>query len=96
MTITFKVGDLVYLDASDLMKPPSLAHKLLPHFHGPFQILKCLLPLNYHLDLPPQSHSHDVFHVKKLLHAYSHDQDLFPYADEPAPDDNPVADDLCN
>ena len=51
--ITFNVGDLVYLDASDLKKPPGLAHKLLPHFCGPFKILEHPLPLNYCLDLPP-------------------------------------------
>jgi len=68
--ITFKVGDLVYLNASDLKKLPSLAHKLLLQFHGPFKILECPSPLNYHLDLPPQSCTHDVFHVEKLLPAY--------------------------
>ncbi|KAG0007835.1 hypothetical protein BGZ82_005077, partial [Podila clonocystis] len=30
--VTFNIGDLVYLDASDLKKPPGLAHKLLPRF----------------------------------------------------------------
>jgi hypothetical protein len=80
---TFKVGDLVYLDASDLKKPPGLAHKLLPCFRGPFKILECPLPLNYCLDLPPKSHAHNVFHVKKLLPAYGHDQNLFLTANKP-------------
>ena len=91
---TFKVGDLVYLDASDLKKPPGLAHKLLLHFHGPFKILECLLPLNYHLDLPPKSCAHDIFHVKKLLPAYGHNQNLFRMADKPVLNDEPVTDDL--
>ena len=81
--ITFKVGDLVYLDASDLKKPPGLAHKLLPRFRGPFKILERLSPLNYRLDLPPRSHAHDVFHVEKLLPAYGRDRYLFPTADVP-------------
>jgi len=51
--ITFKVGDLVYLDVSDMKKPPGLAHKLLLCFCGPFKILEHPLHLNYHLDLPP-------------------------------------------
>jgi hypothetical protein len=62
--ITFKVGDLVYLDASNLKKPPGLAHKLLLSFCGPFKILECPSPLNYHLDLPLKSHAHDVLHVE--------------------------------
>jgi len=92
--VTFKVGDLVYLDASDLKKPPGLAHKLLPQFRGPFKILERPSPLNYRLDLPPQSRAHDVFHVEKLLPAYGRNRCLFPNADKPIPDDNPVTDDL--
>jgi hypothetical protein len=92
--ISFKVGDLVYLDASDLRKPPGLAHKLLPRFRGPFKILERLSPLNYRLSLPPNSLAHDVFHVEKLLPAYSRDQDLFPTSDDPVPDDTPVSDNL--
>ncbi|KFH70465.1 hypothetical protein MVEG_03315 [Podila verticillata NRRL 6337] len=92
--ITFKVGDLVYLDASDLKKPPGLAHKLLPRFRGPFKILERPSPLNYRLDLPPKSRAHDVFHVEKLLPAYGRDRNLFPTADEPVLDDDPVTDDL--
>ena len=92
--VTFKVGDLVYLDASDLKKPPGLAHKFLPRYRGPFKILEHPTPLNYRLDLPPGSRVHDVFHAEKLLPAYPRDHDLFPTADEPIPDDLPVTDDL--
>lgn len=92
--IAFEVGDLVYLNASDIRKPPGQVHKLLPCFCGPFKILKHPSLLNYHLDLPPQSHAHDVFHVKKLLLAYEHDWHLFPTSNDLVPDDNPVADDL--
>ena len=52
--------------------------------------------LNYCLDLPPKSHAHDVFHVKKLLPAYGHNQLLFPNSSEPVPDDDPVTNDLGN
>ncbi|KFH71187.1 hypothetical protein MVEG_01489 [Podila verticillata NRRL 6337] len=92
--VTFKVGDLVYLDASDLRKPPGLTHKLLPRFRGPFKILERPSPLNYRLDLPPQSRAHDVFHVEKLLPAYGRDRHLFPTTDIPIPDDDPVTNDL--
>ena len=92
--VTFKVGDLVYLDASDLKKPPGLAHKLLPRYRGPFKILEQPSPLNYRLDLPPKSRAHDVFHVEKLLPCYDRDPVLFPMADDPMPDDEPVTDDL--
>ena len=68
--IAFEIGDLVYLDASDLKKPPGLANKLLPRFRGPFKILERPSPLNYRLDLPRNSQVHNVFHVEKLLPAY--------------------------
>ena len=92
--VTFNVGDLVYLDASDLKKPPGLAHKLLPRFRGPFKIIEHPSPLNYRLDLPPKSRVHDVFHVEKLLPAYPRDRHLFPNSDEAVPDEEPVTDDL--
>ena len=92
--ITFNVGDLVYLDASNLKKPPGLAHKLLPRFRGPFKILENPSPLNYRLDLPPRSRAHNVFHVEKLLPAYDRDRLLFPTSDGPVPDKDPVTDDL--
>lgn len=92
--VTFKIGDLVYLDASDLKKPPGLAHKLLPRFRGPFKIIEHPSPLNYRLDLPPKSRAYDVFHVEKLLPAYARDSDLFPSSDKPVPDNDPVTDDL--
>jgi hypothetical protein len=91
---SFNIGDLVYLDASDLKKPLGLAHKFLPRFRGPFKIIAKPSPLNYRLDLPPGSRSHDVFHVEKLLPAYYRDQDLFPTSDDPVPDNDPVSDDL--
>jgi len=63
--ISFAVGDLVYLDASNLRKPPGLTHKLLPRYRGPFKIIERPSPLNYRLDLPPNSCTHNVFHGGK-------------------------------
>ncbi|KAA0062107.1 pol protein [Cucumis melo var. makuwa] len=41
--------------------------KLSPRFVGPFEILKRIGPVAYHLALPPSlSAVHDVFHVSKL------------------------------
>ena len=92
--VSFQVGDLVYLDASDLRKPPGLAHKFLPRYRGPFKIVEHPTPLNYRLDLPPGSRISNTFHVEKLLPAYDRDPALFPTADDPVPDDEPVTDDL--
>ena len=50
--------------------------------------------LNYHLDLSPWSHAHNVFHVEKLLPAYDWDQLLFLTSDGPVANDDPVTNDL--
>ncbi|XP_016741914.1 uncharacterized protein [Gossypium hirsutum] len=40
-----------------------------PRFIGPYRILKCMGPVAYQLELPPQlDQIHDVFHVSMLRH----------------------------
>lgn len=63
---SFKVGDKVFLDASDL-RSTCPSRKLDDKRHGPFTITRVLSPLNYKLALPPHWHlSTSVFHVSKL------------------------------
>jgi RNase H-like domain found in reverse transcriptase/Reverse transcriptase (RNA-dependent DNA polymerase)/Integrase zinc binding domain/Chromo (CHRromatin Organisation MOdifier) domain len=66
---TYKVGDRVYLDSSDISTTrPS--KKLAHHFLGPFPIVKCIGTHAYRLRLPnSMSRLHPVFHVVKLLPA---------------------------
>ena len=61
----WKVGDKVWLEATNLhLHYPSW--KLFPKKQGPFEISQVLLPLTYHLQLPPTWKIHDVFHASLL------------------------------
>jgi hypothetical protein len=84
--ISFNVGDLVYLDSSNISTAPTSSKKkkqrskkLSPKFFGPFKILERPSPLNYRLALHPDSRIHPVFHVSLLKPATSRDPDQFPH-----------------
>lgn len=80
-TPEFKIGDLVWLDASDL-NTTRPAKKLREKRLGPFKVLKKLSSLNYKLQLPPiWTQIHPVFHIEKLFPYQSNN----PHT-EPPPD----------
>ena len=88
--IDFNIGDLVYLDASDIKTPlDGPADKLNPRFYGPFKIIGKPDPLNYLLDLPPGSRLHPVFSVSKLRKHVSRNIEQFPLQ-EPMPIEPPA------
>ena len=78
--VSFKVGDLVYLDAQNIKSasvPGTTANKLQSRFLGPYKIIDQPSPLNYKLDLPPRSRIHPVFHISKLRYHVPRDPDQF-------------------
>ena len=61
----FKEGDLIWLEATHLpLDIPTT--KLVPKYQGPFQILKQILPVAYHLKLPRGWTIHNIFHALLL------------------------------
>ena len=77
----FKVGDLVWLEATNLSTDEP-SPKLVSKWHGPFKIKDKLSDLTYHLELPAHWRIHDVFHVNVLLEAKT---DTIPQCWQPAP-----------
>ena len=64
-SITYKVGDQVWLDAKDL-KTDRPSRKLSDKRYGPFKIVKVVSPHAYQLELPPSMKIHPVFHTVRL------------------------------
>ena len=61
----YKEGDQVWLEATHL--PLNVAApKLAPRRQGPFEIIKQVSPVAYHLRLPPSWNIHNVFHALLL------------------------------
>jgi hypothetical protein len=68
-TVTFNVGDFVYLRVTPLkgMQRFHVKGKLAPRYIGPFKILERRGEMSYKLALPSElSEFHDVFHVSQL------------------------------
>jgi hypothetical protein len=68
-SLTFEVGDYVYLKVSPMKGVTrfGVKGKLAPRYIGPYQILERCGKVAYRLDLPPQLLSvHNVFHVSQL------------------------------
>ncbi|KAK5819800.1 hypothetical protein PVK06_024823 [Gossypium arboreum] len=67
--IEYSVGDFVFLKVSPWKKVLRFGHmdKLNSRFIGSYRILKCIGPIAYQLELPPElDRIHDVFHVSML------------------------------
>jgi Chromo (CHRromatin Organisation MOdifier) domain len=66
----FSVGDWVYLKLQPYRQISSKGktgnQKLSPKFYGPFEIIAKMGKIAYHLNLPPESLIHPVFHVSQL------------------------------
>jgi hypothetical protein len=81
---TFQTGDQVWLDGRNIKMFHPTA-KLAPKQHGPFPIIRVLLPINYELCLPVQWKLHPVFHVD-LLTPYRETEFHGANYDKPPPD----------
>ncbi|KAK1651077.1 hypothetical protein QYE76_068882 [Lolium multiflorum] len=66
---TFDVGDAVFVKLQPYVQV-SVArranHKLSFRYYGPYNIIKCINPVAYKVDLPSSSRIHPVFHVSQL------------------------------
>jgi hypothetical protein len=64
------MDDWVYLKLQPYMQTTmqgrGAQHKLKPKFYGPFEVLTKIDKVAYHLNLPPGSLIHPVFHVSQL------------------------------
>jgi hypothetical protein len=64
--VKFQVGDWVWLRLHHRIAvtlTDKAKGKLAPKFYGPFKVLERIGALAYHLELPPQSCIHNIFHV---------------------------------
>ena len=99
--VTFKIGDLVYLDATNIatsLNSPDTSRrtkgkKLRSKFMGPFKIADRPSALNYRLVLHPDSKVHPVFHVSLLKAAVPRDTNQFPDSTPPELFPLPIEDD---
>jgi hypothetical protein len=83
-TPKYKEGDQVWLEGKNLHLNQPTA-KLAPRRHGPFKVIKVLLPVSYQLALPTQWSIHPVFHID-LLTPYRETITHGPNYQRPPPD----------
>jgi Chromo (CHRromatin Organisation MOdifier) domain len=83
-TLTWKMGQLVWLEGKNLPLPYGTA-KLAPWHHGPFKITKIVSPVAVQLKLPVQWSIHPVFHTS-LITAYTETPSHSPNFTQPPPD----------
>jgi hypothetical protein len=86
---SFEVGDLVFLRLQPYRQSSlkrSGAEKLKPKFYGPYRVIRQIGEVEYELELPEGSKSHNVFHVSFLKKAVgqqiSTSQELPPLDEE--------------
>ncbi len=86
--VAFAVGAKAYLSTANLNMPKGRAHKLLPKFIGPYEIVRAHpATSNYTLKLPPalaQRGIHPTFHVSRLRPHEPNDETLFPHREAEA------------
>ncbi len=80
----WSVGQRVWLEAKNLALPYGTV-KLAPRQHGPFKIIKVLLPVTYQLELPFQWTIHPVFHASLLTPYFETNEHRENYS-QPPPD----------
>ncbi|XP_050888129.1 uncharacterized protein LOC127093261 [Lathyrus oleraceus] len=71
--LEFEAGDHVFIRVTSItgIARAIKTRKLIPRFIGPFQILRRIEPVAYHITLLPNlSNLHDVFHVSQLRKYY--------------------------
>jgi Chromo (CHRromatin Organisation MOdifier) domain len=78
------VGQKVWLEGTNL-KTSHLTKKFAPKHYGPFKITDVILPIVYHLTLPPSWKIHNVFHVS-LLTPYKEMEEHGPNFPKPPPE----------
>ena len=64
--LKFKVGDKVYLKLIPYKQRSSArkkCEKLAPKYYGPYTTIKGIGEVAYRLQLPPEAHIHNVFHI---------------------------------
>jgi Chromo (CHRromatin Organisation MOdifier) domain len=80
----FIVGQKVWLEGTNL-KTSHPTKKFAPKRYGPFPIADVILPVVYHLTLPPSWKIHNVFHVL-LLTPYKETEEHGPNFAKPPPE----------
>jgi hypothetical protein len=66
---TFQVGDPVFIKLQPYVQVSvarRASHKLAFKYYGPYNVIKCINPVAYEVDLPASSKIHPVFHVSQM------------------------------
>ncbi|KAH7446354.1 hypothetical protein KP509_01G052600 [Ceratopteris richardii] len=62
----YQVGDLVLVNAKNIILPRNFTPKFNQRYYGPYRIRHRFNQVTYQLDLPPEIHIHNSFHVSLL------------------------------
>ena len=81
MSLTFNIGDLVWLHLCKERFPNECKSKILPRADGPFKVLACYNDNAYKVDIPREKYNvSDIFNVKDLA-KYHGDEEHDPWTD---------------